>query len=111
MSKLLISTQYHENYGSAADPYWKAKGGSVYVVNGLDFDEDYEWSKVRVEQILAKVRDQVEISNPMCEEYIIGWTIVADDFLTEYERAQLEYDGIIAFPSKELIVDLDTLFA
>lgn len=105
MSKLLITTQYCENYGSPDEPYWKMKGGSDYVVEGLDFDADYEWADARVDMILSKVRDQVEISNPMCEEYILGWEIVADDYLTEYERSQLEYDGKITFPSKVLVID------
>ena len=100
MSKLLITTQYCENYGSPEEPYWKMKGGSDYVVLGLDFDADYEWAEARVERILDQVRDQVEVSNPVCEEYILGWEIVADDYLTEYERSQLEYDGKIQFPSK-----------
>ena len=105
MSKLLITTQYCENYGSPDEPYWKMKGGSDYVVEGLDFDADYEWADARVDMILSKVRDQVEISNPMCEEYILGWEIVADDYLTEYERSQLKYDGKITFPSKVLVID------
>lgn len=105
MSKLLIATQYCENYGSPNDPYWKMKGGSEYVVEGLDFDADYEWAEVRVDQILTKIRDQVEISNPMCEEYILGWSIVADDYMTDYERSQLEFDGKINFPAKIIVID------
>ena len=105
MSKLLITTQYCENYGSPDEPYWKMKGGSDYVVEGLDFDADYEWADARVDMILSKIRDQVEISNPMCEEYILGWEIVADDYLTEFERSQLEYDGKIAVPAKVLTID------
>lgn len=104
MSKLIITTQYCENYGTEENPYWKMKGGMEYVVPGLDFDAGYEWAAERVDQILFKIRDQVEISNPMCEEYILGWEIVADDYLTEYERAQMEYDGKIQFPVKELVV-------
>ena len=102
MSKLIISTQYCENYGSVEEPYWKMKGGSEYAVLGLDFDADYEWAEARVDQILEQVRDQVEISNGMCEEYILGWSIVADDYLTKYERSQLEYDGEISCPVKVL---------
>ena len=102
MSKLLISTQYCENSGTPSDPYWKFKGGSEYVVKGLDFDSDYEWAEARVDQILVKVRDQIEVSNSMCEEYILGWSIVADDYLTDYERSQLEFDGCIRFPAKVL---------
>ena len=102
MSKLLISTQYCENYGSPDEPYWKMKGGYEYFVKGLDFDADYEWAEARVDQILLKIRDQVEISNPMSEEYILGWKIVDDDYMTEYERSQLEFEGLIRFPAKVL---------
>ena len=43
MSKLLITTQVYENYawdengnlGKGADAYWKAKGGSDYVVKNF----------------------------------------------------------------------------
>lgn len=106
MSKLIISTQYMENYGTVADPYWKMKGGSEYVVEGLDFDADYEWADAKVDQILNKVRDQVEITNGMCEEYILGWSIRPDDYMTDYERSQLEFDGKIDFPAKVLEVSL-----
>jgi hypothetical protein len=100
MSKLIISTQYIENYGSPSEPYWKFKGGSEYVVKGLDFDADYEWAEARVERIINQIRDRVEISNDMCEEYILGYEVVADDYLTEYERSQLKWDGKIEFPAK-----------
>ena len=104
MSKLVIFTQYIENYGSAEEPYWKFKGGSEYVVEGLDFDADYEWATARVDQILNKVRDQVEVSNDFCEEFILGWSIQPDDYLTDFERIQLEHDGKIEFPTKVLEV-------
>lgn len=104
MSKLIISTQYCENYGTEADPYWKLKGGSEYVVEGLDFDADYEWADVKVDQILNKVRDQVEVANGFCEEYILGWSIHSDDYLTDFERAQIEYDGKIEHPTRVLEV-------
>ena len=107
MSKLIISTQYCENYGTPSDPYWKMKGGSEYVVEGLDFDADYEWADAKVDQILNKVRDQVEIANGFCEEYILGWSIEPDDYLTDFERAQLEYDGKIEFPTKVLEVNVN----
>lgn len=104
MSKLLITTQYCENYGSAEEPYWKFKGGSEYVVKGLDFYADYEWADAKIDQILVRVRDQVEWSDSMSESYILGYKIVADDYLTEFERSQLEYDGKIDFPVKELFI-------
>ncbi len=47
MSKLLITTQVYENYawredgslGTGADAYWKAKGGSDYVVLNIDIND------------------------------------------------------------------------
>ena len=107
MSKLVINTQYIENYGSAEEPYWKVKGGSEYVVEHLDFDADYEWATARVEQILNNVRDQVEVSNDFCEEFIVDWYIQSDDYLTDFERYQLEYDGKIEFPTKVLEVNVN----
>ena len=86
MSKLIINTQYCENYGSPDEPYWKMKGGSEYVVKGLDFDADYEWAEVYVGKIMDKILDQIEISNAMCEEYVLGWSLVEDGHVTPSEE-------------------------
>jgi hypothetical protein len=98
MSKLMIYTQYKENYGTVAEPYWKFKGGSEYIVLGVDECD-------MIDVIVDRVRPQVEISNPMCEEYILGYQVVADDYLTEYERSQLEWYGKITFPAEVLIAE------
>ena len=95
MSKLMIITQYRENYGSPDEPYWKFKGGSEYFVPNVDECD-------MVDVIVDRVRPQIEISNPMCQEYILGYSIVADDYMTEFERDQLEYEGKIRFPAKVL---------
>ena len=50
MSKLLIQTQVFENYawredgslGVGAEAYWKAKGGSDYVVRNIDVNRAAE---------------------------------------------------------------------
>ena len=96
MSKLLITTQVYENYGSADEPYWKAKGGSDYVVRKFkDFN--------RVTETVMALRGQIEQDNDMFQETIIGWEIVADDYLTEFEQSQLDYEGQIRYPAKELV--------
>jgi len=105
MAKLLITTQYSENYGSVKEPYWKMKGGYDYAVLNIGFEKDYEWAAEYTDRIITAVRDQVEINNGMCEEHILGWEIVADDYLTEYERSQLEYDGHIQFPTRILTIE------
>jgi hypothetical protein len=102
MAKLLITTQVYENYGAhdwdgvgACPQYWKAKGGNDYVVKKFK-----DLNKV-TETVMA-VRDQIEESNDHFLEKIIDWSIVADDALTEFEKSQLEYEGVIRYGSKEI---------
>lgn len=92
MAKLLIQTQVYENYGYR----WKAKGGSDYVVKKFK-----ELSKVT--EVVMALRGQIEQDNDAYREHIIGWEIVADDFLTEFEQSQLDYEGKITYPAKELV--------
>jgi len=94
--KILITTQYRENYGTETDPYWKMKGGEDYFV--LAVDPLQQAPGVLVEQ----VRSQIEYSNPRSEEYIVDWRLVPDDYVTDYERDQLELDGEIRFPARIL---------
>jgi hypothetical protein len=94
--KLHIFTQVFENYGDSTNPYWKAKGGDDYVVRNIENDSD---ATVAV----MAVREQIESNNDYLRETIVGWNLVADDYLTDFERSQLEYDGAILYPSKEII--------
>ena len=105
MSKLLITTQVYENYawredgslGTGADAYWKAKGGSDYVIRGVDECD-------MVDIIVDRVRGQIEQNNDAFREHIINFEVVADNYLTEFEQDQLEYMGKIRFPVQELSV-------
>ena len=102
MAKLLISTQVFENYawnedgslGTGENAYWKAKGGSDYVVKNVDVN--------RAAEIATWAAGQIEQDNEAFREYIIGWEVVADDYLTEFERSQMEYEGRITYPAHEL---------
>lgn len=94
--KILITTQYRENYGTETDPYWKMKGGENYFIPGVDPLQ--QAPGVLVEQ----VRASIEYSNPRSEEYIVDWSLVPDDYLTDFERDQLELDGEIRFPARIL---------
>jgi len=97
MAKLLISTQTLENYGSPEQPHWKAKGGVDYVVrNVTDFNA--------VQALVDQVTPEIEQANDMFQEWIITWEIVEDDFLTQFEKDQLEYEGSIQFPAHEISV-------
>ena len=95
MAKLLITTQILENYGSEDNPYWKAKGGEDYVVkNFRDFN--------RVAHVVMALRSEIEIDNPLYQEYIAGWEVVDDDYLTHDERLQLLYEGKVSYAPREL---------
>mgnify|MGYP001156065906 FL=1 len=100
MAKLLITTQVYENYGAhdwdgvgECPQYWKAKGGNDYVVKKF---KDIN----KVTETVMALRGQIEQDNEGFRETIIGWEIVANDYLTEFEKDQLEYEGKIRFPAK-----------
>ena len=104
MSKLLIQTQVYENYGAhdwdgegECPSYWKAKGGNDYVVKKFKGGDNNATFAV------MGLRDQIEQNNEYFQETIIGWSIVADDYLTEFEQSQLEYEGKITYPARELV--------
>ena len=101
MSKLLITTQTKENYaahdwdGEGICPeYWKFKGGSDYIVLDVDVNAASE--------VYESVKPQCESNDEYYVEYVIDWEIVADNYLTDFERDQLEFEGKIRFPAKQL---------
>ena len=95
MSKLLIQTQVYENYGDAVQPYWKPKGGADYVVKKF---KDYN----KVTETVMALRSQIEQDNEYYREHIINFEVVADDYMTDFEKDQWEYEGKITYPAKEL---------
>jgi hypothetical protein len=102
--KLLITTQVQENYGAhdwdgvgECPQYWKFKGGSDYSIKNVDQCD-------MIDVIVDRARTQIEVDNQGFREYIIGWEVVADDYLTEYEQSQLEYEGQIYYPTQEIVL-------
>jgi hypothetical protein len=101
--KLLIQTQIYENYGAhdwdgvgECPQYWKAKGGDDYVVKNFQGDET---------KAVTVLRNKIEQQNDFFRECIISWNVVENDYLTEFEQSQLDYEGKIRFPAKELEYD------
>jgi hypothetical protein len=93
---LVIRTQYMENYGAhdwdgtgECPQYWKSKGGSEYKILDIPLNIDYNE--------VVSVAD-VEKNNDYCREYILDWSLESDDYLSWFEKSQLEYDGSIACP-------------
>lgn len=102
--KIVVYTQYSENYGDEANPFWKYKGGSEYIVarmtaNAVGLLSQFGGMKAHVDELIAKFK--IEYSNPKSSETVIGWSVEEDDFLTQDERDQLEYDGKITSPVKD----------
>ena len=78
--KLVISTQYHENYGDEINPHWKPKGGSEYIVSVDSNDAS----------IVKEILPFIEYRNEYSEEYALGVSMEADDYESWYEKAQKE---------------------
>ena len=100
--KLLITTQTQENYGAhdwdgqgECPQYWKMKGGNDYVI------KKFKDINTATDTVMA-LRSQIEQASPYFREWVIDWEVVADDYLTEFEQSQLEYEGKITYPAKEL---------
>jgi hypothetical protein len=103
--KLLISTQIQENYGAhdwdgtgSCPQYWKFKGGSDYSYALGSTLRNTE----TIAEIVEYFRKDIECDNEGFKEYIIGFEVVADDFLTDFEKSQLEYDGKITYGTTQL---------
>ncbi len=108
--KLLITTQYMENYGAhdwdgtgTCPQYWKFKGGEDFFYSLEGFRKDSEFAEKNLRMIVDGLRDQVEWDNVGSRQYIVDWAIVEDDYMTEFEKSQLEYEGKITYPARVLV--------
>ena len=104
---LVITTQLQENYGAhdwdgegACPQRWKMKGGSEYKILGIP-------AGVTAEEITEIVRTEIEENNDHFRVTIVGYGLEADDYLSWFEKSQLEYDGVIA--CKEPVIDYSDL--
>ena len=100
---LVIATQDYENYGAhdwdgkgECPQRWKAKGGSEYKITDIPTNTDPA-------EIVEVVRNSIEQNNDYFQTSIIGYGTEADDYLSWYEKSQLDYDGEIVF--KEPVIE------
>lgn len=71
MKKILIQTQYQENYGTPNDPYWKFKGGEDYLVYANDGEETVD--------VVNFLKPFLSVSTEMQKEYILGFEDITVD--------------------------------
>jgi general stress protein 26 len=77
--KLVINTQYRENYAAhdedyvhgVSEAYWKFKGGTTYVVPNFT-------DSVNITEVMKNLTTLIEYGNAGSEEYILGYEIFED---------------------------------
>jgi hypothetical protein len=104
--KLHITTQYMENYGAhdwdgegECPQYWKFKGGEDFFYQLGSVEPSAE----HIEELIHVLRNRIEWDDVGSRQYIVGYGIVEDDFMTPFEKSQLEYEGRIAHPAVMLL--------
>jgi len=96
--KIVITTQTEENYafhswnGEGDCPqHWKQKRGSEYVV------ENYEFSDP--DNLIAdaeRLCELISFSNNACRVEAFSWEVEEDNYLSSFEKSQLENEGTIS---------------
>ena len=94
---LVIRTQYEENYGAhdwdgtgECPQYWKMKGGSEYKILDVPLNIDYT-------ALVNFALTGIEEDNDYCRNYMVDWSIESDDYLSWYEKSQMEYEGTVLY--------------
>ena len=101
---IVISTQDYENYaahqGFDGSYRWKAKGGSEFKITGVPQNVD-------IDEVVEMVRGDIERNDEYFQTTIIGYGTQSDDYLSWFEKSQLEYEGEITF--KEPVIEYSEL--
>ena len=105
--KIVFRTQVEENYawdsegnlGTGENAYWKMKGGHEYLVEDVSI-AFLCGSDVR--KFAQSLVSKFEFDSVAYREYVIDWSVECDDYVPDFERAQLEYDGVITFREKRI---------
>lgn len=99
MTMFVIRTQYMENYGAhdwdgkgQCPQYWKMKGGHEYKILNVPLGANYL-------KLVSLVN--VEKDDDYQREYIIDWSVESDDYLSWFEKSQLEFDGEVVYKEPE----------
>lgn len=117
MKKLVIQTQYRENYGAhawngvgACPQYWKNKGGDTYVVN-------VSLAQAQDPAFYTAVDACIEHCSNYSEEYVINHELVDDvdfdinDFVESWEACYViraaYVDGALACAQDVIHCDTD----
>lgn len=111
--KIVITTQFRENYGAhdwdgvgECPQYWKFKGGSEYIIEDVQQHVKLnDFFGKKCEMIVDSIRPKIEHKSEYAEEYILGWSIEEDSYMSEFEQSQMKYDGVITHKEPRLDID------
>ena len=117
--KLVISTQTRENYGAhdwdgngSVPQYWKNKGGSEYIVDDIEhfvaIDDDFFAKNIK-SIVYDYIAQKIDQKSDYYEETIINYSIEDNDYMPEFEKSQLEYEGFIRFYEPRITIDGDII--
>ena len=97
MVMLVIRTQIHENYGAhdwdgtgECPQYWKAKGGTEYKILDVPLNINYN-------EFVKFALTGIETDTDYFNEYMVDWTVEEDNYLSWFEKSQLQFDGAIVY--------------
>lgn len=117
--KLVITTQVRENYGAhdwdgtgSCPQYWKNKGGSEYIVDDIEhfvaIDDDFFAKNIK-SIVYDYISPKITQNSDYYEESIIDYSIQDDDYMSEFEKSQIEYEGSIRFYDPRITIDGDVI--
>ena len=117
--QLSIITQYQENYGAhdwdgegECPQYWKFKGGTEYMIVGIPLSLE-KFKEICDPTLIIHIANKAKIgySNIMSKEYIVHWSIEDDNYVPQYEKDQIEFQGEVRFPEPRInFSDLSVAF-
>lgn len=94
---LVITTQHYENYGAhdwdgegECPQHWKAKGGNQIKITDIPKSVSEETLHHLAVDAFSEFNDYFEVS-------VLGVHFESDDWMSEFEKSQLEWEGSITF--------------
>ena len=100
---LVIRTQYQENYGAhdwdgtgECPQYWKMKGGSEYKILDVPLNIDYT-------SLVNFALTGIEENNDYCRNSMIDWSREENNYLSWYEKSQMEYEGTVLYKEPSMM--------
>lgn len=104
--KLVVCTQYWENYGDEQNPRWKPKGGEEIIVARLSTPEVISMGQKGLQEVVNRATKIIDYNHPMAQKYVTDWHLLEDTQHTCWEEDQLKFEGKIEFHTLDISEDV-----